>query len=226
MSDIFRDLAYQIEGLRLMNIAYYNPNDIDPNKSYFNPEESINEKTLSILMKTESSNKLPRDLKLKLVLTSYRNKDYETIKIKPIECYVKLECKSDNIIFNFIDARIPIPNNAKFIRPVYDYSCDGKCLLKPEIITGEALEYCFLLYLKYENNVSPCGIPLTARYTGSDTVCDVKCEDVDYVCEADDDYPITLKLNKHKIYCKIAYCVTHCSAPPPKEFYYVDTPCL
>jgi hypothetical protein len=231
-------LSYQIESLRLINIVYYNPDNIDRDHSYFNPSNAPNKKTLTILMKTESNCKLPKDLKLKLVLTSYRNSEYNTIKLnKKIECHVKLEDKTDLVTFNFISENIPIPRIVQYIKPVYDYNIDAKCCIKPEIVTGDALEYCFLLYLKIGDETSSFGIPLTARYIGGDTKCDIKCEKVEYICgpeskhkcdcgyehedyNLDPEYPVALKLNKHKIYCKICHCVTHCQAPRPKQFYY------
>jgi hypothetical protein len=218
-------LFHQIESLRLINIVYYNPNNVNPTQSYFNPSDCPSQKTLSIVLKVDCGCNLPKDLTLKLVLNSVRDQEYNTIKVDKIKSKVKICQATDTITFTFVDECVPIPHNVKYVKPVYDDSNTAICPIKPEIVTGKALEYCFLLYIKdNKGNKSQFGIPFTARYTGFDTRCDIMCESVEYICHDDSNpnqnYPMSLQLDQHKIDCKINHCVTHCSAPRPIQFYY------
>ena len=221
------NLVEQIETLRLADIIYCRTElDYENNKneiknktlSIFDPKNKPCEKSLNIILKSDY--KFPANLTFKLTLVAIRDINRNIIKINPIKTKSYSSHKTYNISFKFTDIDIPLPYNIGCIFPVKDPS-NNPCKIKPERIMGNALEYCFILNIKDCNTDElPITIPLYARYIGSDTICDFKCEKFDYVCAPEEGYTDELTLCHNTIYSKPIHCVTHCQAPRPLLFVY------
>jgi len=123
-----------------MNIVYYDSDDLDETQGYFNPGNGPCQKTLSVVLKVECGCKLPKDFKLKLVLKSIKDREYNNIELKKIYSTVQLHDDTDTVRFTFINDCIPIPTSIKYIKAVDDDSNNAKCPIKPEITTGQAVE--------------------------------------------------------------------------------------
>lgn len=221
------DLAKQIESLSLADIIYCRT-EIDyenfkkeiKNKkvSVFDPKDKPYKKSLNIILKSE--HKFPENLTFKLKLVAIRDANRNIIKINPIKAKSYISQETCKILFKFKDIDIPLPNNVNCIFPVKDPE-NNPCKIKPERITGNAVEYHFLLQIEdCDNNELPFGIPLSARYISGDMKCDIKCEKLQYACVPDEENTIEMTLCHNTIYNKPTHCVTHCQAPRPLVFMY------
>ena len=189
-----------------------------PTQSAFLPGALLAERTLRVVLNTDTPFPLATILKLKLT-TSIDENGVKSAINPPISASLIVADKQSSVyVFTFTGAHIPLPKNI-----IYLPNTLISCADSPSLQAGKTSKYGLLLHVGKAKCATVCvpGTPLLAHVI-SGASCDIKCEVPSVSQEPSDDTPIEIYCQdtKKSVFASLPHCVTHCQAPRPIVQYY------
>jgi len=203
-------LCQQIESLIVNNIVLSSPSESD---SKFLPGETINQRTLSVVIKTDLAFPIGTELYMRLV-AGIDEEGTKTPITPEVRMIYTVDSLADSHRLDFTASQVPIPLGIIYL-PNDVSTCP------PSLIGGSIVKYVILLSSTIFEDTMSCAIPLVAL-VNSNATCDIRCEQVATNDTQTDDYPVKIYCQDTEsfIYGSVPHCVTHCQAPRPILQYY------